>query len=202
MKILLVDDHDLFRAGLKSLLKELDSSLETDEAGSCAEAVQRVRTGAFQLVLLDLKMPGTQGLEGVKAVVEAAGRTPVVVLSGEQDAAVVQDTIDEGAAGFIPKTAKPTEVIEIMRVVLSGRVYLPAPILDRVPLNEALGLTERQMEVLQRLIKGKPNKVIGRELEVSEATVKAHLTAVFNALGVKNRTAAVYVAAKLGVPVN
>jgi DNA-binding NarL/FixJ family response regulator len=201
VKILLVDDHPLFRGGLKYLLRGLDISVEMDEAGDCAGALARLGAGAYDLVLLDLKLPGVNGLDGLDSVREAAPGTPVIVLSGEEGPQVVHATIERGAMGFIPKSSTPEVMIEAMRLVLARGIYLPPAALDAVPESSAglPGLTPRQMDVMRCLIRGKPNKVIARELDVSEATVKAHLTAVFEALGAKNRTEAVYAAAKLGL---
>lgn len=202
MKILLVDDHALFRGGLKYLLRGLDERVEMDEAGDCAQALEQVGAQAYDLVLLDLKMPGMNGLDALASLREAAPGTPLIVLSGEDDPEVVRASIEGGAMGFIPKSSTPEVMIQAMRLVLTRGVYLPPAALDAVPAAIPVslpGLTPRQMEVMRCVIRGKPNKVIARELEVSEATVKAHLTAVFHALGARNRTEAVYVAAKLGL---
>jgi DNA-binding NarL/FixJ family response regulator len=119
-----------------------------------------------------------------------------------EDPQVVHAAIELGAMGFIPKSSTTELMIQAMRLVLAHGVYLPPAALDAVPPDVSAGLpglTPRQMDVMRCLISGKPNKVIARELDVSEATVKAHLTAVFQALGAKNRTEAVYAAAKLGL---
>jgi DNA-binding NarL/FixJ family response regulator len=202
MRILLVDDHALFRGGLKYLLRGLDDSIAMDEAGDCPEALERLGAAAYDLVLLDLKLPGVNGFDALASLRDAAPGTPLIVLSGEDDPSVVHATIERGAMGFIPKSSTPEVMIQAMRLVLARGVYLPPAALDAVRPGASAALPEltpRQIDVMRCVIRGKPNKTIARELEVSEATVKAHLTAVFQALGARNRTEAVYVAAKLGL---
>lgn len=202
MRILLIDDHALFRGGVKYLLRGLDDGVETDEAGDCAQALEKLRAGGYDLVLLDLKLPGVNGIDALASLREAAPGTPVIVLSGEDAPEVVRASIERGAMGFIPKSSTPEVMIQALRLVLTRGVYLPPTALDGVPAKVSAvlpGLTPRQMDVMRCVIRGMPNKVIAREIDVSEATVKAHLTAVFQALGARNRTEAVYVAAKLGI---
>jgi DNA-binding NarL/FixJ family response regulator len=203
VKILLVEDHALFREGLKFLLRTLDSALEVDEAANCAAALQFAGAARYDLVLLDFRMPGTQGLEALAALREAMSGVPVVVLSGEENPAVVRAAIEQGAMGFIPKTSTPEVMIQALRLVLAHGVYLPPSVLApaKVTAGEKIlpGLTPRQMDVLRCVIQGKSNKIIARQLDVSEGTVKAHLTSVLRALDARNRTEAVYAAAKLGL---
>lgn len=212
MKMLLVDDHALFREGLKLLLRSLGGELEIDEAGDCAQALEKMSGQGYDLVLLDLNMPGRGGLDALSALREAAPSTPVVVLSGEEDPHLVRGAIDRGAMGFIPKSSTPEILIPALKLALAGGVYLPPAVLDTradapqpapaqaKPQETApAGLTQRQMDVLRCVVQGKPNKVIARELDISEGTVKAHLSSVLHALGARNRTEAVYAAARLGL---
>ncbi|HKA39384.1 MAG TPA: response regulator transcription factor [Burkholderiales bacterium] len=211
MNILLIDDHALFREGLKFLLRSLDAALEVDEASDCAEALQRTAARSYDLVLLDLKMPGVAGLDALAALRDTIPAAPLVVLSGEDNSGVVRAAIERGAMGFIPKSSTPEVLIQALRLVLARGVYLPPTVLDaaRTPApaesratacDTALpGLTPRQMAVLRCVIQGKSNKIIARELDVSEGTVKAHLSSVLRALDARNRTEAVYAAAKLGL---
>lgn len=213
MKILLVDDHPLFRGGLKYLLQSLDEHLELDEAGNCSQAEALATQRAYDLVLVDLKMPGVGGLDALTVVRAALPSTPVVVVSGEDDPAVVRAAIECGAMGFIPKSSTPEVMIQALKLVLAHGIYLPPRVLaasqlpDPAPVPSAsassdaglTGLSVRQMDVLRCVIQGKPNKVIARELDVAEGTVKAHLSSVLRALGARNRTEAVYAAAKLGL---
>jgi DNA-binding NarL/FixJ family response regulator len=209
VKILLIDDHVLFREGLKFLLRSLDDALEVDEAGNCAQALGHAAAGSYDLVLLDLKMPGVAGLDALAALREALPDAPLVVLSGEDTAGVVRAAIECGAMGFIPKSSTPEVLVHALRLVLARGVYLPPMVLDAAPVSAAPGanadqvvlpgLTPRQMDILRFVIQGKSNKVIARELDISEGTVKSHLSSVLHALGTRNRTEAVYAAAKLGL---
>jgi DNA-binding NarL/FixJ family response regulator len=212
VRILLVDDHALFREGLKFLLRSLDAELELEEAGDCAQALERASRRDYDLVLLDLKLPGVNGMDALRALREAVPAAPLVVLSGEEDPHVVREAIERGAMGFIPKSSTPEVLIQALRLVLARGVYLPPTVLDSraAPAPGAspqadsaaarlLGLTPRQADVLRCVIQGKPNKIIARELDISEGTVKAHLSSVMHALGAHNRTEAVYAAAKLGL---
>jgi DNA-binding NarL/FixJ family response regulator len=206
MNILLIDDHALFREGLKFLLRSLDAALEVDEAGDCAKALEHAARRTYNLVLLDLKMPGVAGLDALAALRDAIPAAPLVVLSGEDNPGVVRAAIERGAMGFIPKSSTPEVLIQALRLVLARGVYLPPAVLDApaepatAESDKALrGLTPRQMDVLHCVIQGKSNKVIARELDVSEGTVKAHLSSVLRALGARSRTEAVYAAAKLGL---
>lgn len=195
---------------MRFLLRNLDAGVEMDDAADCNQALERVATRNYDLLLLDLKMPGRDGLDALEALREAAPTTPLVVLSGEDDPTVVRAAIERGAMGFIPKSSTPEVLLQALRLVLAHGVYLPPAVLDaarpapaspQVAPDEALlpGLTPRQMDVLRCVIRGLPNKIIARELDVSEGTVKAHLTLVLRALGAHNRTEAVYAAAKLGL---
>lgn len=212
MNILLVDDHPLFRSGLTYLLRTLDEHLEIEEAGDCAEAVARATEGSFDLVLLDLKMPGTDGLEALAALRNAFPSSLLVVLSGEDDPRTVRNAIESGAMGYIPKSSTPEVMVQALKLVLANGTYLPPRVLaaasskndDRVTISSSAnskieGLSPRQMDVFRCVVRGKSNKVIARELNISEGTVKAHLSSVMRALGASNRTEAVYAAAKLGV---
>lgn len=208
MRILIIDDHALFRQGLKFLLRDLEAELEIAEAADCSQALALAGDG-FHVVLLDLHMPGVAGLDALDAVREAFEASRIVVLSGEEDPRQVRRAIDAGAAGFIPKSSTPEVLLSALRLVLADGVYLPAVALkglgdgaeaeamnsDRV--SDAL--SERQVDVLRKAVQGKANKVIARELGISEGTVKAHLSAAFRALGVHNRTEAVYAAARSGL---
>ena len=210
MILLLVDDHALFREGLKFLLRGLDDELVVDEAESCAAATTRQGQFTYDLILLDLNLPGVGGLEALAAIRAAFPQTPVVVLSGEDDPRTIRATIEQGAMGFVPKSSTPEILIQALKLILAHGVYLPVSALDgdAAPVPHAAressdavlaSLSARQLEVLRCVIQGQPNKLIARNLALSESTVKAHLSAVFRALGAHNRTEAVYAAAKLGL---
>ena len=237
MHVLLIDDHALFRRGLRLMLADLDPDIRFTEAGDCAAAAA-LHDLRPDLVLLDLHMPGSRGLDALVFARSAFEAAPLVVLSGEEEPPLIRRAIESGAAGFVPKSSTPEVLQSALRLILAGGVYLPphalrglssieaTPPRDATPPTASVGtaasaprpapipalastsasapasalrLSERQNEVLQRAIQGKSNKLIARELGVSEGTVKAHLSASFRALGVANRTEAVYAAARLGM---
>ena len=211
MHLLLIDDHALFREGLKFLLRGLDEHVLIDEAGSVAAAVARADAVPFDLILLDLNLPDVGHLEALATVRAAFPQAPVVVLSGEDDPRMIRATIEHGAMGFVPKSSTPEILIQALRLILAHGIYLPVSALDSdeprtggadSPADpDALlsNMSPRQIEVLHCVIQGQPNKLIARKLALSESTVKAHLSAVFRSLGARNRTEAVYAAAKLGL---
>lgn len=212
MRILLVDDHDLFREGLKFLLPVLDDTVQYEEAGNLDEALAfGGESSLIDLILLDYYLPGVNGHEALSKCREHFEAASVVVLSGEDDVRVIRDLIEHGAAGFIPKSSSREELIAALKKILAGGTYLPSPALQAVPSGsrqrawqgpERRGekrLSRRQFEVLVKAVQGKSNKVIAKELDISDHTVKAHLSVAFRTLGVQNRTEAVYAAAKLGI---
>lgn len=209
MRILLIDDHALFRSGLKFLLSDLEDSLEFSEARSVSDSEQYA-PDVFDLILLDWNLPGITGSDGLQALKERFADTTIVVLSGEEDPELVRKAIDLGAAGFIPKASIPAVLISALRLILAGGIYLPAQLLMRAggylrkpdgselyrtepKLSEQL--TPRQLDALMLAVKGKSNKQIARDLAVSEGTIKQHLSTAFRLLGVSNRTEAVYAVA-------
>ena len=213
MRILIIDDHPLFREGLKFLLQSLDSGIVLDYAGDCGEAFSRLNEHSYDLILLDLKLPDKNGLDALAEMREIHALTPVVVLSGEDTPRIVRTAIDGGAMGFIPKSSTPEILIQALRLVLAGGIYLPPRILAQEPTEDGLSprepkngvlqsLTRRQTDVLRCVIRGEPNKVIARELSMSEGTIKAHLSAVLKILGARNRTEAVFIAARLGMKIS
>ena len=209
MHVLLIDDHAMFRQGLKFLLSDLDNSLYFSEAGSCDQAVELLADKEAQLILLDLNMPGTKGLGALQAVTAAAPTTPVAVLSGEEDPNLIRATIEAGASGYIPKASSSEILVAALQLILAGGIYLPHKVLagmeavtagkgNSIEATKDL-LSGRQTAVLLRAIQGQPNKVIAVDLGIAEGTVKTHLSAAFKALGVHNRTEAVFAAARLGL---
>jgi len=211
MNLLLIDDHALFRGGLQFLLRGLDEQLVIHEAASCADAIARQGQHSYDLILLDLNLPDMRDLEALAAIRSAYGETPIVVLSGEDDPRMIRATIEHGAMGFVPKSSTPEILIQALRLILAHGVYLPLSALNSEEPFAAspAALTDpdaildhlsvRQQEVLRCVIQGQPNKVIARKLARSESTVKTHLSAVLRSLGARNRTEAVYAAAKLGL---
>lgn len=210
MKLLAIDDHVLFLQGLKFLLADLEEGLEFIEASTLAEALELEHKASIDFILLDYHLPDSEGETALSALKEAYENAVIVVLSGEENPDLIKATIDAGAAGFIPKTSTQDILIAALKLILAGGVYIPNLALHGRAAAAAQqngggdelhsgidSLSKRQLEVLKRAVQGKPNKVIARELYIAEGTVKAHLSAAFQALGVANRTEAVYAAAKL-----
>ena len=207
MKILLADDHDLFRAGLGLVLHELGADTSLVQAASLTDAIHCAEAEPdLDLALLDLNMPAMNGAAGLQKFRAQFPDVPVVVVSGSDELADVQQVLGAGASGFIHKSTPPPVMLSALRLVLAGGVYVPLQAMHRetAPLSAsnrtwASGLTARQMEVLRLLAVGKPNKVIARELDLSEGTVKIHLSAIFRVLDVNNRTEAVLAAQQLSL---
>lgn len=212
MKVLLVDDHQLFREGLVILLKRLDDQVTAVEASSCAEAFSCLSKHAnIELILLDVGLPDMSGLEGISVIRERHPGIPIVVLSSQEDRASVLQALDSGAMGYIPKTSSSDVMISALQLILANGIYLPPVALMGGPITPSaavarsdkrpsdLGLSPRQSEVLFLILQGKPSKMICRELNLSASTVKAHTSAVLRALNVTTRTQAVIAAGKLGL---
>ena len=223
MKILLIDDHVLFRDGLALLLARLEPDIFAIGAGTCEEGFRLIDSyGNVDLVLIDLNMPGMPGMDGIVVLRERHPEIPVVVISSDDDMETVLRAIDQGAMGFIPKSATSDVMIGALKLILAKGIYLPpsvfmgkrqipgATVVKEAPQAPAtvdvpgialarLGLTPRQIEVLYLVLQGKSAKIICRELDLSISTVKAHTSAVLRALNVTTRTQAVVAAGKLGL---
>jgi len=196
--ILIVDDHPLFIKGVQALLAELEPGVTTVGAGSIDEAGAAVSRAKPDLVLLDLKLPGVDNLDALTRMREILDATPIVVVSGNDSAEYIWKAIEQGAAGYIPKDTDQPLMIHALRVVLARGVYIPpqalrgevvgaAPSRGAAPMKQQPPFSGRQMAVLQMLLQGKPNKVIARNLSIAEGTVKSHLWAIYQALGVNSR---------------
>jgi len=216
VKILVVDDHPLIREALRTVLRDLDPSIALVEAENGAATLAAAREQAdLDLVLLDLSLPDGNGLVILETLRETYPALPVVVLSATEDSDTVTRALDGGAMGFIPKTSSNRLLLNALRLVLAGGVYLPAQVLGqphaaagagpaarpgppaKTPAD--IGLTRRQAQVLGLMVQGKPNKLICRELNLAEGTVKIHITAILRALGVSNRTQAVIAVGRMGL---
>lgn len=204
MKAILADDHALFRDGFALLLKQLEPQATVLEAASLYEVVhQAERHADTDLVLLDLSMPGMEGIDSVRDLLNRFPDIPVVILSATDSRPLVEALLEIGVAGFIPKSSSSQVMFSALRLVLSGSVYIPPQLLGSAAEIAGDGvlsqLTDRQREVLRLLAGGKTNKQISRELELSEGTVKVHLYAVYRVLGVANRTEAALLARRLNL---
>jgi len=207
MKILIGDHHQLFRAGLRLLLEPLKDGVAFGEAGTFNELVEQCRGGErYDLILMDLGLPGWPGIKGLRAVRALQPDTPLVVVSASEAVGDVHQVLEQGARGFIPKSSSSAVLRSALDLIFSGGVYVPPmalhasaepPERHRKPEDEhrgSRGLSPRQHDVLTALCTGKSNKQIAYELGLSESTVKIHMKAVFKSFGVRNRTQAVIVA--------
>ena len=209
MKVLLVDDHALIREALRSVFADVRPQAEVFDAAGRAQALEQAELHSdLALIVLDLALPDGNGLD---LLMELRSRFPsadVVVLSASNEPGIVAKALRLGAQGFIPKSAPYAVMIAAFQLVLAGGIYVPAEILaavrDAVPGDLLavlppdngqdlgnLALTERQREVLALLVQGKSNKLICRELQIAEPTVKNHITAILKALKVSSRTEAI-----------
>ena len=195
ISLLIVDDHPVVRAGLAALLRGhagAGTVLEAADAGA-GLALARAHTD-LDVVLLDLMLPdGKGGTSAVESFVRLRPDLPVIVLSAIEDPALVRGALAAGALGYIPKSADTQTLLAALRFVMGGNLYVPPAMLvdGGVAAPKTHGLSERQVEVLRLLAAGLPNKAIGRQLGVSEKTVKAHVSAIFRGLNVANRVQAV-----------
>jgi DNA-binding NarL/FixJ family response regulator len=221
MKLLLVDDHVLFREGVALLLESLLAGDELLQAGTCAEALERLRDHPdIGLVLMDIHLPGTSGLDGIGLIREHFPVIPVVALSSSDDKPTILSAIDAGAMGFIPKSSSSAVLSAALQLVLSKGIYIPpeaflrertgsepshrpatTPVETAAPYTTPadLGLTARQAEVLFLILQGKSSKAICRDLTLSSSTVKIHTSAALRALNVTTRTQAVIAAGRIGL---
>lgn len=207
MHILLIDDHILFREALLYILKQLDPEAVISEATTSQEAVRIVKYYPdLDLILLDLALPGWDGLAVLPELRRMAPTAPLVVLSASENPVDIRQALEEGAAGYIPKSCGSQEMITALRLVLAGRIYLPAALLESLeapPLPaetfKHAELTPRQLEVLHLMGQGLSNKWIGRRLNVAEGTVKLHVAAILRSLNTANRTQAVIEASRRGL---
>ncbi len=205
--IVIADDHPLFRGALRQALSDVNRDVTFAEAGSLEEVVIALETGGntTDLVLLDLKMPGVQGFSGLMYLRAQFPGVPIVIVSANEDAPVIRRSLDFGASGYIPKSASAVDMRKAVETVLNGDIWVP-PELDladgedsesqQIALRLAT-LTPQQVRVLMMLGEGLLNKQIAYELSVSEATVKAHVSAILQKLDVESRTQAVIAVSRM-----
>lgn len=218
MRVLMVDDHVMFLQGLKTLLTLLAPGLAVDTAAQLSDALQMATTTGYELVLLDWHLSECDGDESMRRLREAGCTARIVVLSGATQSTLIRRAIDQGAAGFIPKTYSSEAMLAALNLVVSGGIYLPPEALRECGSSMATqhtgsprelvnvetryaGLTPRQVDVYRAAARGLPNKLIARELGIAESTVKTHLSMVYAVLGVSNRTQAAYQASREGIRV-
>jgi DNA-binding NarL/FixJ family response regulator len=204
IRVLIADDHAVVRTGVEQALTDHDDVELVGSAGSGPEAVTLAREQEPQVVLMDLEMPGMDGIEATRQIIAARAETRVVVLTAFSDRPRVLRALDAGACGYLLKDAEPEELVAAVRAAAAGEAPLApkaaASLLversERQPVEE---LTRREEEVLALLAEGLPNKVIADRLRISERTVKAHVSAVLRALGVVDRTQAALWAERHGI---
>jgi DNA-binding NarL/FixJ family response regulator len=204
-RIVIVDDHPLFRGALAEALSTAIDAAEIVEAGSLEELMGLLATQTdVDLILLDLAMPGIQGLSGLLYLRAERPEIPVMIVSASDDAGTIRRAIGFGASGYVPKSQPVEQMRHAVRQVLEGAVWTPPEIELKAAdpstdtaLARLSTLTPQQVRVLMMLGEGLPNKEIAFRLHVSEATIKAHMTAVLQKLDVDNRTQAVIVINRL-----
>lgn len=207
MKLLIVDDHPIVREGLAAVLRQAGPNAVVLQASSGPQGLDFAAAHAdLDAVFIDLAMPGMGGMTAIAEFARLRPDLPLIVLSSSEDAADVRRALASGALGYVPKSAPPQTLLSALQLVLSGNVYVPPLLLattsaGAIPSVPAprLRLTERQTEVLRLIGRGASNKEIARELDLSDKTVKAHVTAIFRALNVVNRTQAVAAAQAAGL---
>ena len=212
MKILIADDHALFRDGLMMQLEQLSPHVVILQSGNYSQTIKILEKETdFDLIILDLDMPDMDWEEGFKDVREKAANTRIMIISASDEVRYIRKALEAGACGYIPKRSNTKILANALQLVLDGGTYIPPELLTIDCANQkncrlsdhkdikSKGLTGRQQEVLLLIAEGKSNKQIAYELDVSEATVKLHINALLRSLGVTNRTQAVVTAQKQGL---
>jgi DNA-binding NarL/FixJ family response regulator len=218
LKILICDDHQLYREGLYQLARQLDDDVKVVHAGTYPETMSAIAAGDnFDLILADLKMPLMGEMAGVAAINRETQDTPVVVVSAFESPQNVKDAMAAGSAGFLPKSSPIKVMLDALRQVLAGGTYFPESLIDGAPTVSLAAaraannsqsetararldlLTHRQRDVLALVGEGRSNKDIADTLGISEGTVKVHVSAILKALGTTNRTQAALIAIDFGI---
>ncbi len=204
--LLIADDHPLYRDALKGALNMAFDELKILESGDLNATVQVLESNDIDLLLLDLHMPGSSDLFGLLHIQKTFPDIPIAVVSGTEDAALISKIVGLGAMGFIPKTAGAQDINEAVHAMLDGEVWVPESVRQQIEqvdetfselAENVASLTPSQYKVLCFMRDGLLNKQIGYNLDIAEATVKAHVTAIFRKLGINNRTQAVLIASEL-----
>lgn len=212
VKLLIVDDHGLVREGLKAILGQSDLKAQCLEAWDEASIWHQITQHAdIDIVLLDIQLPGLSGMELLKRIVKERPQLPIIMLSADHDSNTVSQALQLGASGFMPKSSLNQVLISAIRLVVAGGVYIPPEALLKSNSKpaaattkpavslDALGLTNRQLDVMRLLLKGMSNKLISRQIDLAEATVKIHIRGILRALNVTTRTEALVKLTEMGV---
>jgi DNA-binding NarL/FixJ family response regulator len=201
--VLLVDDHPVVREGLRGMIDAEPDLTVVGEAGSGAEAIALAESLRPDVILMDLRMPDVDGVTATERILATLPRTRIVVVTTYETDTDILRAVEAGAAGYLLKDASRAELSDAVRDAARGKTVLAPTVADRLvhfvrqPISATL--SGREIEVLGLVAKGKTNADIGRQLHISEATVKTHLLRTFNKLGVSDRTAAVTTAMSLGL---
>jgi DNA-binding NarL/FixJ family response regulator len=202
LRVLIADDHELFRSGLKQLLIDELSADDVREAETLDQAIELLTIeGAVDLILVDLRMPGMSGAEALAALRDGFPEAKVAVVSAWEERAEILSALGAGVHGYVPKSLPSAEIANALRSILAGNIFVPPAIGKREPgasldpvapaASASDKLTIRQKEVLNELLKGQASKEIARTLDIAEGTVKIHLAAIYRALGVRTRAEAI-----------
>jgi DNA-binding NarL/FixJ family response regulator len=210
-RIVIADDHPLYREALTTVFERAGDIETAGSVDDFAGALAAIAAGDVALALLDLGMPGMDGVAGVTRLRDQHPDTRVAVISGSLDAGRIREVLAAGACGYLPKTFEPHMILAAVRLMLSGAIYVPPDALGDAgptdgtrdkPSGGATALTPRELEVLRMLTKGSANKEIARAIGVAEVTVKLHTRRILEKLGVRNRAAAAALAVSRGLVVD
>lgn len=203
MRILLADDHELVRETIAAFL-ESENGFKVIQSGDFEGVKTTIKTHEpFDLYLLDFEMPGMNGLDGLNTIIDIVRPRPVALISGTADKTIAQQALDQGAAGFLPKTMAAATMVNAVRFMVMGEKYAPVDFMtketeaEKHPLQDLL--SAREMQVLSGLVRGLANKEIAREIDLQEVTIKLHVKTLCRKLEAKNRTQAAIIAKDAGL---
>ena len=205
MRILLADDHHLVREAIASYLTRAAPDITCIEAADFQQVRERLADDtAFDFVILDYRMPGMNGLAGLDEVKGYLPQIAVAILSGAMDSDEAERALERGAAGVIMKNLRGTALLTALRLMAAGETYVPRSVVNALPGRHATrpsfdNLTPRELDCIEHLVHGSPNREIGERLAISEATVKLHLNSAFKKMGARNRSDAVRIAMLQGM---
>lgn len=203
MRVLVADDHDLLRDTL-AMFFQTQSDIEVNSAPDLLAACEMIENSPhYDLVLLDLNMPGMNGLEGLERALSLKGGQRVALLSGAATREVVERALEAGAVGFIPKTLPAKSMLNALRFMALGEQYVPPEFMSApsdTPVHPLVeNLTPRELQMMKGLTEGKSNKEIARDLNIAEPTVKLHMKTLYRKISASNRTQAALIAQEVGI---
>jgi len=200
IRVLVVDDHDVLREGIASILSSEADITVVGEAGNGAEAIEAFRRLQPDITLMDLQMPGVGGLDAMSEICGTCPGARIIVLTTYEGDVQAVRALKAGAVGYLLKTALRKKLVDTIRLVHSGRRYVLPEVAQEIAIHSAEeALSAREGSILEHVAAGKPNKTIAKDLALSEDTVKAHLRSIYSKLNVDDRTQAVTVALRRGI---